>query len=66
MKARVLIVDDEEAVRSSLKMIFEYEGYDTLQAANGHERRIARPGTDEENAATLHGGIVDRGLCQNV
>jgi len=31
----VLIVDDEDAVRSSLKMIFEYEGYDVLQAANG-------------------------------
>jgi two-component system nitrogen regulation response regulator NtrX len=30
----VLIVDDEEAIRSSLKMIFEYEGYDCLLAAN--------------------------------
>ena len=35
MKPRVLIIDDEDAVRSSLKMIFEYEGYETLQAANG-------------------------------
>ena len=35
MKARVLIVDDEDAVRSSLKMIFEYEGYEALLAANG-------------------------------
>jgi len=35
VKARVLIVDDEEAVRSSLKMIFEYEGYEVLLAANG-------------------------------
>jgi len=31
----VLVVDDEDAVRSSLKMIFEYEGYEVLQAANG-------------------------------
>jgi two-component system nitrogen regulation response regulator NtrX len=31
----VLIIDDEEAVRSSLKMIFEYEGYECLLAANG-------------------------------
>jgi two-component system nitrogen regulation response regulator NtrX len=31
----VLIVDDEEAVRSSLKMIFEYEGYEVLLAASG-------------------------------
>ncbi|HSB62197.1 MAG TPA: response regulator, partial [Vicinamibacteria bacterium] len=34
MKPRVLIVDDEEAIRSSLKMIFEYEGYEVLLAAN--------------------------------
>jgi len=35
VKPRVLIVDDEEAIRSSLKMIFEYEGYEVLLAANG-------------------------------
>jgi two-component system, NtrC family, nitrogen regulation response regulator NtrX len=35
MKAKVLIIDDEDAIRSSLKMIFEYEGYDCLLAANG-------------------------------
>jgi two-component system nitrogen regulation response regulator NtrX len=35
LKSRVLIIDDEEAVRSSLKMIFEYEGYEVLLAANG-------------------------------
>jgi two-component system nitrogen regulation response regulator NtrX len=30
-----LIVDDEEAIRQSLQMMFEYEGYDCLQAASG-------------------------------
>ena len=35
MKPRVLIVDDEEAVRSSLRMIFDYEGYEVFLAANG-------------------------------
>ncbi|HEY7516549.1 MAG TPA: response regulator, partial [Vicinamibacteria bacterium] len=35
MKARVLIIDDEEEVRSSIKMIFEYEGYECILAANG-------------------------------
>jgi two-component system nitrogen regulation response regulator NtrX len=35
VKAKVLIIDDEEAIRSSLQMMFEYEGYDCLQAASG-------------------------------
>jgi len=26
-RPKVLIIDDEEGIRSSLKMIFEYEGY---------------------------------------
>jgi two-component system nitrogen regulation response regulator NtrX len=35
MKAKVLIIDDEEAIRSSLKMIFEYKDYECVLAANG-------------------------------
>jgi two-component system nitrogen regulation response regulator NtrX len=35
VKPRVLIVDDEEGIRASLSMIFEYEGYECLLAANG-------------------------------
>jgi two-component system nitrogen regulation response regulator NtrX len=35
VKAKVLIIDDEEPVRAALRMIFEYEGYDCLLAANG-------------------------------
>ena len=35
MKPKVLIIDDEEGIRSSLKMIFEYEGYEVVLAANG-------------------------------
>ncbi len=35
MKPKVLIIDDEEAIRQSLQMMFEYEGYDCLQAAGG-------------------------------
>ena len=35
MKPKVLIIDDEEDIRSSLKMIFEYEGYECVLAANG-------------------------------
>jgi len=33
-KGRILIIDDEDAIRSTLKMIFEYEGYECLLAAN--------------------------------
>ena len=35
MRPKVLIVDDEEAIRSSMKMMFEYEGYDCVLAAGG-------------------------------
>ncbi len=37
MKPRILVVDDEAAIRDSLKMILEYEGYEVLQAATGDE-----------------------------
>ncbi len=35
MKARILVVDDEDAIRSTLRMMLEYEGYEVLLAANG-------------------------------
>ena len=34
-KARVLVVDDEENIRKSLKMILEYEGFGFLEAVDG-------------------------------
>ena len=36
-KAKILVVDDEENIRKSLKMILEYEGYDFVEAADGEE-----------------------------
>ncbi len=36
-KEKILIVDDEENIRKSLKMIFEYDGYATLEAGDGEE-----------------------------
>ena len=36
-KAKVLVVDDEENIRKSLKMILEYEGYAFLEAGDGEE-----------------------------
>ena len=35
--AKILIVDDEEVIRSTLKDILEYEDYETEEAANGNE-----------------------------
>ena len=37
MKPRILVIDDEPAIRDSLRMVLEYEGYEVLQAATGDE-----------------------------
>ena len=36
-RAKILVVDDEENIRKSLKMILEYEGYQFLEAREGDE-----------------------------
>ena len=36
-KPRILVIDDEAAIRDSLRMTLEYEGYDFLGAATGQE-----------------------------
>jgi two-component system nitrogen regulation response regulator NtrX len=47
-KSRILVVDDEVAIRDSLKMTLEYEGYEFLGAATGQEglALIEREGPD--------------------
>ena len=37
MKPRILVIDDESAVRDSLKMTLEYDGNDVMLAATGEE-----------------------------
>jgi two-component system nitrogen regulation response regulator NtrX len=37
IKPRILVVDDEADIRSSLKMILEYEGMELVEAASGPE-----------------------------
>jgi two-component system, NtrC family, nitrogen regulation response regulator NtrX len=36
-KSRILVIDDESAIRDSLRMTLEYEGYDFVGAATGQE-----------------------------
>ncbi len=36
-KPLVLVVDDEEDIRSSLRMILEYEGFDMVEASSGQD-----------------------------
>ncbi len=35
MKPRILVIDDEAAIRDSLRMILEYEDYEFIGAASG-------------------------------
>ena len=37
MKPRILVIDDEAAIRDAMRMILEYEGYEVLTAATGEE-----------------------------
>ncbi len=37
MKPRILVVDDEPAIRDTMRMILEYEGYEVLLAASGQD-----------------------------
>ena len=37
MKPRILVIDDEAAIRESMKMILEYEGYEFAGAATGQD-----------------------------
>src|ERR671939_1248485 len=36
-KSRILVIDDEAAIRESLRMTLEYEGYEFMAAATGQE-----------------------------
>ena len=48
MKHRILVIDDEAAIRDSLRMILEYDGYECLPAPGGEEglARIAADAPD--------------------
>jgi len=35
--ARVLVIDDDDAVRTAIKLLLETHGYEVLAASNGHD-----------------------------
>jgi len=35
--ARVLVIDDDDAVRTAIKLLLETDGYEVLAASNGHD-----------------------------
>ena len=37
MKPRILVVDDEDSIRKTMRMTLEYEGYEVTEAASGTE-----------------------------
>jgi two-component system, NtrC family, nitrogen regulation response regulator NtrX len=37
VKSRILVIDDESAIRDSMRMILEYEGYEFVGAATGQD-----------------------------
>jgi two-component system, NtrC family, nitrogen regulation response regulator NtrX len=41
MKPRILVVDDEAAIRESMRMILEYEGYEFIGAPSGQDAIVA-------------------------
>ncbi|HXV59560.1 MAG TPA: sigma-54 dependent transcriptional regulator [Vicinamibacteria bacterium] len=45
VKHRILVVDDEEPIRKTLRMTLEYEGYDVIEASSGSEALVL---TDKE------------------
>ena len=52
MKHTILVIDDEAAIRDSLRMILEYDGYDTLLAPSGQEG-LARVAGDRPDLVLL-------------
>ncbi len=53
MAHRILVVDDEAAIRDTLRMVLEYEGYEVVTAADG------RAGLEELDAAPVAAVLLD-------
>ena len=57
--SRILIVDDEADIRSSLKMILEYEEMESIEAADGQEA-LAKVAETAPDAAQVGLSITAR------
>src|SRR5258708_15397717 len=45
---RILVVDDDQSIREMLQMMFEYAGYDVIEASDGDEAlNVMRTCTDQ-------------------
>ena len=53
-KSRILVIDDEAAIRDSLKMTLEYAGYEFVGAATGQEGARARRARSAGRRAARH------------
>src|ERR1700730_7399260 len=53
MAHRILVIDDEAAIRDTLRMVLEYEGYDVLTASDG------RAGLSELEGASVDAVLLD-------
>ena len=53
MAQRVLIIDDEAAIRDTIRMVLEYEGYEVVTAGDG------RSGLAELDAAPIDAVLLD-------
>ena len=50
MRPRILVIDDESAIRDSLKMTLEYDGYDVERIRSGHVELGERRDIEQRNA----------------
>ena len=59
MKSRILVIDDEAAIRDSMRMILEYEGYECLLAPTGPEglTTVEREDPRPFQAKAVRGGV---------
>lgn len=61
-KVRILVVDDEEAVRGLVRRIMQEAGYDVITAANGEEALEKLSQTDEQKPNLIILDITMPGL----